>query len=255
MPTLLYFADSPAGGCGATIRLDSGEPCLLSVAQSSVFVRKSRFGIFGPVLYRERVIYNSAKTAQALASLFPDNLLPAGFKNPVLRAFANAIMHCASCAEVTVTLNEAIARAERQDTQDNQIISNFAFLMEKGSLKADAFYDVAVLPHPKEEILQAIERQILREPVEARVEWLKVGVLFLPNFQEGVGPGPLPMTGFDLDLAGRTPQSIREELTKSAADIERADRFLSLMKADSDRMLVRIAAAVNLRDTQQSKRP
>ena len=31
---------APPGGCGATVRLDSGEPCLLSIAPSSVRVKK-----------------------------------------------------------------------------------------------------------------------------------------------------------------------------------------------------------------------
>ena len=51
MPTILYFADSLRGGRGATVRLDSGEPVTLSIAQSGVRVRKSRFGFFGPILY------------------------------------------------------------------------------------------------------------------------------------------------------------------------------------------------------------
>jgi hypothetical protein len=36
MPKVLYFADPSNGrsGLGATIQLDSGEPCLISIAQS-----------------------------------------------------------------------------------------------------------------------------------------------------------------------------------------------------------------------------
>jgi hypothetical protein len=114
MATLLFFADSPHAGHGATVRLDSGEPCLLSIApaQSWVRVKKSRYGIFGPMLYSERRADQTALTARALSLLFPDNLLPSGFRTPVLCAFANAILHCASSAEVAVTLNQAIAKAE-----------------------------------------------------------------------------------------------------------------------------------------------
>lgn len=115
MPAILYFADSISRGRGATIRLDSGEPCLLSIAQTSVRVKKSRLGLFGPTLYEEKVVYKSAQTAHALSYLFPDSLLPdTGFNDPVLRAFTNAILHCSSCAEVSITLNEAIARAEKK---------------------------------------------------------------------------------------------------------------------------------------------
>src|SRR5271169_5701303 len=51
---ILHFADSKRGGCGATVRLETGEPCWLSIAQSGVMVKKSRFGLFGAVLYSEK---------------------------------------------------------------------------------------------------------------------------------------------------------------------------------------------------------
>lgn len=42
MPKLLFFADpsNKRPGVGATVRLDSGEPCMLSIAQSGVRLRK-----------------------------------------------------------------------------------------------------------------------------------------------------------------------------------------------------------------------
>ena len=65
---------------------------------------------FGPKLYNERNVYKNAKTAQSLSIIYPE--LPAlTFKNPVLTAFANAIWHCRSAAEVSVTLNEALRDA------------------------------------------------------------------------------------------------------------------------------------------------
>lgn len=145
MSTLLFFSDSSRTGYGATIRRDGGEPCLLSIApaQSWVRVKKSRYGIFGPLLYSERRADRTALTARALRLQFPDNLLPAGFKTPILCAFANAILHCASCAEVSVILNEAISRAEQQAVQDKKVISDFAALMAADELKAALFHDAA----------------------------------------------------------------------------------------------------------------
>jgi hypothetical protein len=222
MPTLLFFADSPRGGCGATVRLDSGEPCLLSIAPSSVRVKKFRFGIFGPMLYKEKVAYRAGLTAQALSLLFEDSLLPPGFgRNPVLRAFTNAILHCATCAEVTVTLNEAIARADQQAAHDKKVISDFAALMAMEELKAAVFHDVAVLPHPKETILRAIEREIVRERLDARVDWLKAGAAFLPCFQEDVGSHTPSLTG--------------------------------IVEAESNQIGDRIAAATRLRDARAPK--
>ena len=104
--------DSRTRGRGITDRFDNSEPCTLSIARASVRVRKSRYGLFGATLYEEKVVYKSARTALALAYLYRDYLLPPGFNDPVLRAFANAIMHCGSCSEVSAVLNEAVARAE-----------------------------------------------------------------------------------------------------------------------------------------------
>jgi hypothetical protein len=99
-------------------------------------------------------------------------LLPAGFpSNPVLRAFTNAILHCPSCAKVSVTLKAASDSTEQQADPDNKVTSDFAACMTRDELKTAVFHDVAVLPHPKETILRAIEREILREQLAARLEW------------------------------------------------------------------------------------
>ena len=90
------------------MRLDSGEPCLISVAQAGVRVKKSRFGWFGAVLYNEQNVYKAAKTGMALDRQFPINSLPVPIQNPVLRAFANAAWHCPTAAAVARVMNEAL---------------------------------------------------------------------------------------------------------------------------------------------------
>jgi hypothetical protein len=111
---ILFFSDSNATGCGATVMLASGEPCLLSIAQSGILVRKSRHGIFGATLYDEKIVYINARRTGALAYLFPERLFPNGITNLNLRAFFNAILHCRSAVEVSVTLNEAVQLAEKK---------------------------------------------------------------------------------------------------------------------------------------------
>jgi hypothetical protein len=111
---ILFFGDSNASGCGATVMLASGEPCLLSIAQSGVRVKKSRYGFFGATLYDEKIVYNNARRTAALAYLFPEKLFPNGITNLNLRVFFNAILHCQSAAEVSVTLNEAVQLAEKK---------------------------------------------------------------------------------------------------------------------------------------------
>lgn len=123
MPKLLRASET--SGCGATIELDNKEILFVSVAQAGVLVRRidvkrgvikallSNF--FGPNLYDEKSVYKNALTARELSGAFPE-LPNLSFKNPVLTAFANAIWHCASAAEVTVVLNEAQASAKSQSS-------------------------------------------------------------------------------------------------------------------------------------------
>jgi hypothetical protein len=66
----------------------------------------------GVTLYRERNHIKVATVALALWDEFPDNLLPAGFTEFKLMAFTNAVLHCATCAEVSTTLNKAAARTD-----------------------------------------------------------------------------------------------------------------------------------------------
>ena len=209
---LLYWSETI--GCGATIKLCSNEICAVSIARSGVLVKSSRMGkfrrrsvgFFGTVLYNERNVYKAAQTAIALDDLFPDKGVPVTFCNPVLRAYANAIWKCSTAAEVGITLNESIAKAEAQAKTDKRIVDDLADMMAQGRTRPLAFYDVSLLPYSKEIILKAIEREILREPSDARIELLKVGALFLTTFQEGIGSKPLFELGLDLDeLRRRAP--------------------------------------------------
>jgi hypothetical protein len=111
---ILHFADSKRGGCGATVRLETGEPCWVSIAQSGVLVKKSRLGLLGAILFSEKNAYKISRCEIALAYLFPENRFPDGITNPNLRSFLNAILHCHSAAEVCQTLNEAVETAEKK---------------------------------------------------------------------------------------------------------------------------------------------
>jgi hypothetical protein len=48
VPKLLYWSEKV--GCGATIELDSGEVCLVSVAQAGVLVKARKKGRFARLL-------------------------------------------------------------------------------------------------------------------------------------------------------------------------------------------------------------
>jgi hypothetical protein len=210
MGSLLFFADSPQAGCGATVRLDNGEACLLSIAVTSVRLKKGRYGVFGRLLYKEKVSYRAALTAQILGFMFLDSLLPADFpRNPVLRAFTNAILHCPSCSEVHKMLKTVSDYAEQQVEHDSKVISDFSACMAQDELKTALFHDVAVLPHPKETILRAIEREILREQLAPQVEWLKTGAAFLPCFQRDLGESIAHVKAETEQVAARIEAAVR----------------------------------------------
>jgi hypothetical protein len=247
MASLLFFADSPRAGCGATVKLESGETCLLSIALTSIRLKKGRFGV-GRLLYKEKVSYRAALTAQILGFLFPDSLLPAEFpSNPVLRAFTNAILHCRSCVEVNAMLKTVSDYPEQQAEHDNQVITDFAARMAHDELKTALYHDIAVLPHPKETILRAIEREILREQLAARVEWLKKGAYFLQFFQRdriGLAAANVLMTvKAEGDYAAAAAR-----ITSSADD---AESLLATVKAEGDQIAARIEAAVRLRNARK----
>jgi hypothetical protein len=163
-------------------------------------------------------------------------------------------MHCSTCADVSIVLNEAVARSE-SDPSDPKIMSDYADFCANTKTKADSFYDVSLLPHPKEVIIAAIEREIVREPLEARVDWLKTGVLFLWNFQDGVGATPLPLTGVDFSQIprGTTPAELSEirrivSDPNMERDRKRAEGFKNIVEAESKKIDERIAAAIRLRN-------
>jgi len=191
-----------------------------------------------------------------LTYLYPNSQLPPGFTDPVLCAFANAILHCATCSEVTTVLNEAIVRADVQAAQDREIISDLAGLMAKCTIRPDAFYDVSVPPHPKEAIIAAIERQILWAPNQELIDLLITASLFLRNFLPDVGSKPLPFLGEELGPPhrGEMTEAIIEELSREARRIEtspnrkRADELRAIADKEAKRIEERIAAAIRLRE-------
>jgi hypothetical protein len=114
MPRLVHASEKI--GCGATVELDSGDFCMVSVARTGVLVRTYRKGqflgsFFGANLYKETDLYKTARTAMALAALYPDQEPQLTFSNPVLAAFANGVWQCSNAAEVCKVLNEAIEKA------------------------------------------------------------------------------------------------------------------------------------------------
>jgi hypothetical protein len=106
---------------------------------------------------------------------------------------------------------EATANTTTPVTNDAKIVLDYANFMTETTTRVDCFYDVKSLPYPKEMIVAAIEREIVRSPLEAHVDWLRTGASLLWNFLEGVGLDPRPSAGGSnqLDLS-QLPESERQ---------------------------------------------
>jgi hypothetical protein len=111
MPRLVYINEK--FGYDATIVLDSGEACWISVGTRGVLVRshkRSFWGgllgsLFGRKLYQQRDVYQALQVAQALNARFrPVSKIDC--KNVMLKAFCTAVWHCSSAAQVEAALNE-----------------------------------------------------------------------------------------------------------------------------------------------------
>ena len=107
MAQLIRYLDDDRKGRWANIRMDNGDPCRVSIAQTGILVKKSKVGIFGAKLYEEKNTYKAAKTAQTLCKEYPNDLTPDELLHPVLKSIVNAILHCDNLGEVTRVLNEA----------------------------------------------------------------------------------------------------------------------------------------------------
>jgi hypothetical protein len=186
-------------------------------------------------------VQKTYETAKSLALLFPDNLLPPGFTDPVLTAFANAILHCATSGEVAIMLNGAIEKA------DSKIVSTLADFYEKTTTRMDAFYDASLLPYPREAIISAMEREIVRTPLQQYADWVKAGAVFLYNFLEQMGAEPIPF----IPLNGHTANTneLRKILTTAdyKQDEDKSSRIRAVAEAENKKVEERIANALSAR--------
>jgi hypothetical protein len=115
MPELQHMADADGKGLqgwgvGATIRLDNGDVCVLSLAATSVLVRKRRSAFSSETLYWEKDRSTIFRAVLALRVLYPTIAFPGKTKDRRLVAFANAIWHCDSAQQVASALKGANAK-------------------------------------------------------------------------------------------------------------------------------------------------
>jgi hypothetical protein len=147
---------------------------------------------------------------------------------------------------------KAAAADEGQAKSDRKIVSDYVRFMVEASARLDCFYDASQLPQPKEAIIAAIEREIVRSPLEKQVESLQTASALMWNFLEGIGPVPRPLEGYSRLPQGGTPAD-RDELERMVAsveyirDIERTASLMDIAKREDKNVEERIAEAIRVR--------
>lgn len=150
MTKLIRFLDDEHKGHRANIQMDNGDPCLVSIIQTGILVKRSKLGLFGAKLYEEKNMNKTAKIAKILSGQYRDDLTPGDMREPVLKSVVNAVLHCSSLAEVTRILNKADLKAESQ-AKDADIITSVFF---KNSLMAIAEHLRKISGTPESENLE-----------------------------------------------------------------------------------------------------
>ncbi len=198
---------------------------------------------------REEGVGTTSRQQKKGTAPSPVENVPEGFSGLSEEQFKNAWTKGLTLAALSLAQQESAKRTDIAKS-DEKIVSHFADFIANRNPKPDVFYDVSVLPDPKEDILLAIEREIVRDPSDVRVEWLAVAASFLPSFQEGVGAKPLPWLGVDLADLKRSTPDLKEQakILAQNPDRDRVEGFFSRMTTESDQIQARVYAALRLRE-------
>lgn len=190
MPKLIFSSET--SGCGATIRVNSGEEIAISIAQAGVRVRSTKGflgSFFGATLYEEKNVY---KAAMALYAEFPTVSELPKFKNPVLAAFATAVWYCPSAARVSLLLNRTAEQDKPVETITQKAalkaVADYGSIMET---QGTAFLDIFKLPLPKEQVKEVLKKAWQVAPDDEVREYIEFGYANLRCFQPGIGDRPV----------------------------------------------------------------
>lgn len=181
-----------------------------------------------------QALYDRARTAQT-AQL-------SGFDPPLSREEME--FECAALEQAIRTVEAEAEAADAEARWDARIVLDFASFLTQMNLKPDCFYDVDVLPHPKEAIIAAIERGIVRSPLEEHIKWLRSGAALLRNFQAGIGLKPLPFAATAADI---TESEAARPSWQDQRDADRAKEFAAIAEKESQEIEERMAAALRTR--------
>jgi hypothetical protein len=157
-----------------------------------------------------------------------------------------------SSSAVSGSKDLLMTEENRRASEDRaQIISAYGKFIETRTMTPDEIADVKLLPFPKEELLEAICLELIREPDESKRSAMEVGAILLANFQEGVGDEPLSMFGFQLPseqpATDEETLELAKKLTEENPKRQRWEEFNARVKLEGETILARTKAAEQVR--------
>lgn len=169
MSRVVRFRDN-GRECWARVDLTNGDPIWISVAQSSVVIKKSRMGLLGATLYKEESLMHSSVVATNLEFMIDTNETNSGF-SIALRPFVKAALKANSAAELCSVLRQAannpaqVGGNERPPLNDGSVYGMVRYIQNE---------DLLVVHHP-----------------HTHVDGKRILVRYFvpkPNVQKGISP-------------------------------------------------------------------
>lgn len=117
----------------------------------------------------------------------------------------------------------ASGKASAKHEAEEQMIFDYADALMANAEAHAIVTDEAALPHPKQELLQALLSKIARDPDREVVRALSIAALSLADYQPGVGANPL-FSATDDQIAGMR-ENRRDVLLEVANNYEKISRF------------------------------
>jgi hypothetical protein len=140
------------------------------------------------------------------------------------------------------TIVERNAAAQAATSRDK--LADLGAFLERHPLNPTDIYDQALLPHPKDELLESILLELSRSEREDQQASLQAAASMLAFFQPGVGPHPLSQLGVDLKQLGHLSPA---DLAKAIASNPVAGRWEALNgQVEEDLRIIAAKAATAL---------
>ena len=202
MAKLIRYKDDRAE-CWSWVRLDNVEQVWIDVKPASVIITKRPHRLWMKKLYETCTADRVVKIAGWLHAKVKSYHASVRLSNPVLKVFTQVALDSASTSELVqrLAIGHDMMKSHSSGDRRNimryqQIIADYGRFIEANP-PSGKIRSASELPHSKEEILEAITFQIVREKKSANLRTLKLCALMLADYQEEDGLVQKNSTKFD----------------------------------------------------------